>query len=116
MKIDKLEKDGKIAVVYSPRYGGWSTYNKGEYKETLCMDAEIAQAVVNYHETDAGPKRLPKEKVIYEIVQRKCPDLITAPANLHIKWIPKGSIFYITRNLDQGEKIVLLDNIDLLTA
>lgn len=46
--MNNIEKDGEIAVLYSPGYGaGWSTQNKGEFEERLLMDAEIVQAVLD---------------------------------------------------------------------
>ena len=45
--MNKLEKDGKVAVMISPGFGaGWSTWNS-EFRDTLLFDAEIAQAVID---------------------------------------------------------------------
>lgn len=45
--MDKIERDGKVAVLYSPGYGaGWSTWADARYSETLCMDARIVGPVL----------------------------------------------------------------------
>ena len=36
--MNKIEKDGNVAVLYSPGYGaGWSTWNDDKYQEMLWM-------------------------------------------------------------------------------
>jgi len=57
----KLEKDGMIAIVYSPGYGaGWSTWDYVD-PELLCTDSEIAQAVLD-GDTDKA-EQIAKSKV-----------------------------------------------------
>ena len=44
--MEKIEKNGKVAVLYSSGYGaGWSTWNEG-HREALCMDARIVGPVL----------------------------------------------------------------------
>lgn len=83
--MKKLEKDGKIAVVYSPAYGaGWSTWNS-EHREFLCMDADIATAVLQGDQDKA-----------VEIALREFPDMTTLGGEaLMIQWVPKGTYFEI---------------------
>lgn len=45
--MEKLEKDGKVAILYSPGFGaGWSTWNS-EWADQLVFDKEIAEAILN---------------------------------------------------------------------
>lgn len=83
--MDKIERDGKVAVLVSPGYGaGWSTWNN-EHRETLCMDAEIVQAVLD------GDK-----KKAVEIAKQKCGDFYEGGINdLMVMWVSKGDSFEI---------------------
>lgn len=66
--MNKLERDGKIAVLVTSRHGaGWSTCNNDKHGETLCMDSEIVQAVLDGD----------KEKAVAIAVQ-KCDDILTS--------------------------------------
>lgn len=78
----KLERDGMVAVVYSPGYGaGWSTWNPGEHRERLIFDSEIAEAVL------AGDN----EKAV-SIARVFCPDVYDGgSSSLTVEWVPKGS-------------------------
>ena len=84
--FEKLEKDGKIAVVYSPGFGaGWSSWHIGD-AEGLLFDREIAEAVLSGDRGEA-----------VEIAQRKygstCWD---GGRSLDVAWVPKGARFEIS--------------------
>ena len=45
--MEKIEQDGKVAVLYSPGYGaGWSSWASDDQREALCMDARIVGPVL----------------------------------------------------------------------
>ena len=94
MEIQKVERDGKVAVLVSGGFGaGWSTW----------MDEEHA-AVLLYH-----PKivELVEQKRTHEITQDICKDIlgildkensyvcVLGASNLRVEWIEKGSLFEI---------------------
>lgn len=83
--MKKIERDGKVAVLVSPRYGaGWSTWNQG-HAETLCMDADIVQAVLDGDRGKAAA-----------VAEAKCPDIYTGGSiDLTIEWVNKGVRFRI---------------------
>lgn len=83
--MDKVKKDGMIAVLISPGYGaGWSTWNS-DHSETLCMDADIVQPFINGD----------KEKAL-SISKEKCPGIYCGGFDdCEIEWVPKGSCFEI---------------------
>lgn len=107
--MNKIEKDGEIAVLYSPGYGaGWSTWNKGEFEERLLMDAEIVQAVLDEAEPEdieAIVERLFGEDEIYT----------GGVHQLQIKWIPKGCQFEVTE-YDGSESIHIIGERQYFTA
>jgi len=83
----KLERDGQIAVVYSPEYGsGWSTNCRDKFTEFLRFDSEIVEAVLVGN----------IEKVI-NIAKKFCGDDVYFPENpkLCIEWLTKGTGFVI---------------------
>ena len=84
--MDKIERDGKIAVLYSPGYGaGWYTWHD---KPELVFDPAVVQMVEENRHED-----------IPAYVKKTYPGeyLYTGGAeDLRIKWIPKGTRFEIT--------------------
>lgn len=83
--MNKIERDGMVAVLVSPGYGaGWSTWHS-EHRETLCMDAEIVQAVMD--------KDLDKAVAI---AKQKCGDFYERGVrDLTVEWVKKGAAFEI---------------------
>lgn len=104
--MNKIERDGKIAVLVSPGFGaGWSTWADDKYSEILCMDADIAQAVLDGDKTKA-----------LEIAIAKTEDgYFGGLRDLEVQWVPKGSRFKISE-YDGSEHIELLDFIEHMTA
>lgn len=83
--MEKIERDGMVAVLVSPGFGaGWSTWNS-EHRETLCMDAEIARAVLDGDIDKA-----------VAVAKQKCGDFYEGGArDLRVEWVKKGSAFEI---------------------
>ena len=85
--MKKLERDGKIAVLVSRGYGaGWSTWNNGN-SEFLCMDAEIAQAILDGNKAKA-----------VEIAKKQCGDDFYdgGADDLTVEWVERGRAFEIS--------------------
>lgn len=103
--MNKIEREGKVAVLYSPGFGaGWSTWEQ-KYREVLCMDADIVQAVLDGDLTKAA-----------QIAEEKCPDIYTGGARqLKVEWVPKGSEFEI-EEYDGSETIHIIGKRDYMIA
>jgi hypothetical protein len=101
---NKVVRDGKVAVLYSPDYGaGWYSWN------TSNPEILFDPAIVNFVEH----KRW-EELQVY--VTLKYPDLYTGGMrDLQIEWVPDGAQF-IVQEYDGNEHIELRDNIDWITA
>ena len=100
----KLERDGKIAVLYSPGFGGgWWTWNPGYFG--LLFDSEVVEAV------------LKKDyKLACEIAERKYPNVYTGGGDqLEVAWVPKGTQFTLTE-YDGSETIHVYGDEDYHTA
>lgn len=105
--MDKIEKDGKVAVLYSPFFGaGWSTQAFDfNFQESLCMDARIVGPFL------AGDKA-------YAIAAAKAlfPALcISSADSLKVMWIEKGKVFEI-KVYDGRESIHVIGDRQYMTA
>lgn len=102
--IDKLIKDGKVAVLYSPGFGaGWFTWN-GDYPEIL-FDPAIAQLVLDDKFDELETFMVLKYPKIYQ----------GGLEQLQVKWIPQGTLFKVVE-YDGAESIELKENNDWIIA
>lgn len=98
--VEKLERDGKIAILYSPGYGaGWSTWND-DIAEELAFDKDLILAFEN-----GGPDEVEKIAIEKYGEWEHC----FSCGKLRIEWIPKGMAFYI-KEYDGSETIVYPSN------
>ena len=106
MSFEKLIKDGKVAVLYSPGFGaGWSTLAYGDSEQAMAMDRDLVLAFLN-----GGVDALVK------ITEQKYPDNYTGGADdVVVAWLPEGTRFDI-REYDGSETLHTLDNVPWLVA
>lgn len=104
--MEKIEKDGKVAVLYSPGFGaGWSTWADDDQQEALCMDARIVGPFV------AGDKAGAVAAAVAMF-----PDLYTGGADdLKVIWIEKGKAFEV-EEYDGSERVHVLGDRTYLVA
>ena len=102
--MNKLVRDGMVAVLYSPDCGsGWYTWNH-DYPEIL-FDPAIVQLVEEN-----------KFDELETYVTLKYPKLFAGGLlDLQIAWIPEGAMFRINE-YDGDESIELKDDADWFTA
>lgn len=105
-QVNKLERDGQVAVLYSPGFGaGWSTWASGTDRTVLTFDAEIAQAVL------AGDKERAKA-----LAEAKVPDAYLGGLDgLTVCWVTKGQAFEITE-YDGSESVNIIGEQQYLVA
>jgi hypothetical protein len=93
--MNKLNEDGKVAVLYSPGFGaGWYTWNY-EHPEILFDPAIV--------------KLVEKEKwdELATYVELKYPEIYTGGMReLTVEWIPEGALFKVNE-YDGSESIEL---------
>jgi len=84
MSFEKLERNGEIAVLYSPGFGaGWFTWNAGH--EGLLFDKELVQLVLDGKQDEAG-----------QLAEAKYPGVyLGGSEDLAVYWMPKGQRFEI---------------------
>jgi hypothetical protein len=105
--MKKLERDGTVAILYSPGHGaGWSTWDySGKHRDYLLFDPELVQAVLD--------KDFDKAAVLAET---HCPDFYPGGArDLRVQWLPKGTTFKFNE-YDGSESLSIMGDIDYVTA
>jgi hypothetical protein len=102
--MDKLIRDGKVAVLYSPGFGaGWYTWNQ-EHPDCL-FNPEIVEAVL------AG-----KNELAQQIAEEKYEGFYGGGArDLEVEWMPSGTVFEI-EEYDGKESIHIIGDREYLTA
>jgi len=105
MIVEKLIKDGKVAVLYSPGYGaGWYSWNDDK---RLLFHPEIVQKVLD------GKRHEITDKFILDLIGI---DIYAGGArDLQVKWLPEGSLFEINE-YDGSESISLKENDEWIVA
>ena len=104
--MEKIEKDGKVAVLYSPGFGaGWSTWAYDDQKEALCMDARIVGPFLAGDKADAVAAAV-----------AMFPGLYTGGADdLRVMWIEKGKAFEV-EEYDGSESVHVIGDRMYLVA
>lgn len=102
--MDKVIKDGKVAVLYSPGFGsGWYTWNQ-EFPELI-----FSPAIVKLVEQE-------KFDELETYMELKYPEVFKGGMmDLEIEWIPVGTEFRI-HEYDGSESIELKEELNWLTA
>jgi len=102
--VNKLIRDGKVAVIYSPKYGGgWSTWNP-RHPEIL-----FDPAIVDFVEKEKW-----EELQVY--VTLRYPDVyVGGMEGLTIEWIPEG-VFFRINEYDGSETIETRNEIRWIQA
>jgi hypothetical protein len=108
---ERLIRDGKVAVLYSPGYGaGWSTWCQEDEQMRLSMlfDPQIADIVDR-----GGPGWVDQAEAITRI---KYPDAhIGGLADLEVQWLPVGTQFRVLE-YDGFEQVEIESEIEWITA
>jgi len=97
--MEKVIRDGKVAVLYSPDYGaGWYSWHG---QEELLYDPNI----VHWMESNDREK-------ITAYLELKYPDMYLGGLDdLRIQWLPEGTVFRI-HEYDGNESIEIKEDMD----
>ena len=101
--MEKVIKDGNVAVVIAPRCGGgWSTWNNKEFEETLLFHPKIVNAVLS------GDRLKMDEDWFVENFGEEYRYVWTGSRDeLVVAWIKEGTIFKIDE-YDGAESIFVV--------
>ena len=102
--MNKVVRDGQVAVVYSPEYGaGWYSWNPNH------LEILFDPAIVEFIEKDQS-----EELEVY--VTLRYPGIYDGGmVGLKIEWIPEGSFFRVNE-YDGAESIELRDAVKWIQA
>ena len=106
--MNKVIRDGQVAVIYSPGYGaGWYTWNDTiiEDSQRLLFDPEIVKMIEENRrdEIEAYADRVYGE------------DGYWSTGDLQVAWVPQGEEFMI-KEYDGYESVILLRDLPLIKA
>lgn len=89
--MERVVKDGKVAVCYSPGYGtGWSSCADNDLQETLIFHPIIVNMILE------GKQNLINEQWLIDNFGKEYEDVYTGGVNdLVIEWVPQGSLVRI---------------------
>lgn len=109
--MDKVVKDGQVAVLYSPDYGaGWSTWNP-DYDRDLIFEPAIVDMITAI---DSDTHEWVSRAELY--LTLKYPDMYIGDlTQLRVRWLPEGTQFYITEH-EGRETLETHDSIPWITA
>lgn len=84
---DKLIRDGKVAVIYSPGHGaGWSTWADSKEKQSMVFDPVIAQMIID----KANSAKL------HAVAAERYPNAYLGGLDdCEVEWLPVGTVFEI---------------------
>jgi len=106
--MDKVIRDGKVAVLYSPDYGaGWYTGNT-EYPAIL-----YDPTVVKWVEDDKPKDDLARLEATLDEKYPRC--YLGGMRDLQIQWVPVGTRFYVDE-YDGNETVVLEKDVEWQVA
>jgi hypothetical protein len=107
--MNRLIRDGKVAVIYSPGFGaGWSTWNTeySEYGQELIFDPGLADLILNGKSQDQ----------IEAYVALKWTGVYTGGLEqARVEWVVQGTEFKITE-YDGSESLGFRDSEEWITA
>jgi hypothetical protein len=89
--MERVVKNGKVAVCYSPGYGaGWSSWADDELKEALMFHHAIVNMILE------GKQDLIDEQWLFDNLGEEYEDVYTGGVkDLIIEWVPQGSLVRI---------------------
>ena len=102
--MERVVKDGKVAVCYSPGFGaGWSSWADDELKETLIFHPAIVNMILEDKE------HLINEQWLVDNFGEEYKYVCTYGAHdLVIEWVPQGSLVRINE-YDGYESVEIYD-------
>lgn len=113
-RFPRMEKDGKVAVLYSPGCGaGWATWNGDEWKPLLTTHRDIVQAVLDGDRKKAG--KLAEQLIREAVGQADVYVCVLGAGDLEVEWLTKGSQFEI-EEYDGSESIHVIGERGYQTA
>lgn len=123
--MDRVIRDGKVAVLYSPGYGaGWSTWAHNKPDPQMLFDPHLVELVERLRKIPAdwsGSWRLTLDaRQLIDDIETYCeqewPDeYLGGVKDLAIAWVPQGEYFRI-HEYDGSESVEIRDQMAWIQA
>lgn len=105
--VEKLIRDGKVAVLYSPEYGaGWSTWTHDGTEEFYLFDKTLVEM---------AERKAPGDEVERYFKSMGVNDFIGGWGDIEIQWLDQGTNFLI-KEYDGFENLVIMSELEYYTA
>ncbi len=86
--VDKVVRDGKVAVLISPNYGaGWSTWASDKMRDAALFDRRFVEAA------EAGVTDI--DPIAEQVFGKDAYFCTSGWRNIQIEWLDKGTAFYV---------------------
>ena len=114
LDMEKVIRDGCVAVLYSPGYGaGWSTWAEENERELLLFDPHIVQLVLDRDQNRITPEEF--DAGLNMVWQLKSYESYRSAHDLTLVWLPVGTLFRV-EEYDGSETVVLQHEYNWITA
>lgn len=109
--MEKVIKNGEVAIVYSPHYGaGWSTWASEEQRETLIFHPAIVNMVLKNKQSEIDKSWMKKN-----LGEEFADVYLGGVDDLCVEWVPIGTALRITE-YDGWERVETYDADDYFVA
>jgi hypothetical protein len=111
MEVEKVIRDGMVAVLYSPGFGaGWSTWqHEEELKAFVMFDRRLVEAA------ERGASYDEVEEMLEELFGTEFYISTSGWSDIEVAWLPVGTRFEITE-YDGAEGIRVFDESEYFVA
>ena len=112
--MDKVIRDGEVAVLYSPDFGaGWYTWNTEH--PAMLYDPTLVKWVMDGKPYGQKPSGVDWVRLV-ETLKEKYPGCyLGGLRDLQIRWVPVGTRFYVDE-YDGNETVVLEKDVEWQVA
>ena len=101
--MEKVIRDGEVAVLYSPGYGaGWSSWADDDQREILLFHPKLVEMVEQNRQSEITEEWVERELGLNAVY-------VGGASDLTIKWLPIGTRF-ILEEYDGNESVVVADS------
>ena len=112
--MDKVIRDGKVAVLYSPDYGaGWYTWNTEH--PAILYDPTLVKWVMDGKPYGQKPSGVEWVRLVTTLEEKYPGCYLGGLRDLQIRWVPVGTRFYVDE-YDGNETVVLEKDVEWQVA
>lgn len=109
MTFEKLYRDDRLGVVYSPGFGaGWSTWACSHIADQIATDRRIVEAVL-------AEDRQAANRLASEIADANDAHAYLGCSRLEVAWVPRGALYRVDE-YDGSEAVQQMEDLGMRVA